>query len=191
MTRFSEGKSALVLVEFQNQWTEPGLYHALIRRQLQSRRVLENTRWLVEHARVRGVTIIHAPLVIDPENKRGWLAHLTFGKVFTKGAQKSRIMSGLYQDTDLVVEGRYAFDAFVGSNLEELLRSRSVQTVFLGGFTTDQCVAKTLRTAVAKGFDAYMVSDCTATMSRFFQRKTEREFGERVVRARDLPAAIS
>lgn len=150
MRRFSEGKSAVVLVEFQNQWTEPGLYHTLIGRQLQSRRVLENTRWLVEQARVRGVTIIHAPLVIDPENKRGRPAHLTFGKVFTKGTRKSRIMSGLYQDTDLVVEGRYAFDAFVGGNLEELLRSRSVETVFLGGFTTDQCVAKTLRTAVAK-----------------------------------------
>lgn len=24
-------KSALVLVEFQNQWTQPGLYHRLVR----------------------------------------------------------------------------------------------------------------------------------------------------------------
>ena len=62
-------KSAVVLIEFQNQWTNKGLYHWLIKGQLTSRNVLANTITLVDEARKKGVKIIHAPLIIDPENK--------------------------------------------------------------------------------------------------------------------------
>jgi nicotinamidase-related amidase len=179
--KLSISKSAIVLIEFQKQWTDPGLYHTLIKGQLASRKVTDNTRRLVEEARRHGILIVHAPLVIDPLNKRGWFAHLTLGKVFTLGSHKSEITSGLYQEGDLVVKGRYSFDGFIGSDLEELLRSYGVTTLFMCGFTTDQCVAKTLRTSLRKGFDSYLISDCTATMNRFFQRKTERRFGERVL----------
>ncbi len=181
MTNMNKSTSAIVLIEFQNQWTHSGLYHRFIKGQLQSRRVLENTRALVSAAKQDGVRIIHAPLVIDPENKKGWLAHLTFGKVFTKGSDKSEITPGLYEKGDLVVEGRYAFDAFVGSNLEQLLNEHSIKTLFICGFITDQCIARTLKTALGKGFDAYLVSDCTATVNGFLQKKCEKRFGNRVV----------
>ncbi len=179
-------ESALILVEFQKQWTEPGLYHFLIRRQLQSRDVVQKTLRLVRESRDLGTRIVHVPLVIDPQNKRGLLAHLTFGQVFTLGSRKSELTSGTYEEGDLVVKGRYAFDAFVGSNLEDLLRGNGIQTLFFAGFTTDQCVAKTLGTALRKGFEAYLISDCTATMSSFVQRKTERQFGERVLGIEDM-----
>lgn len=184
----SSSQSAIVLIEFQKQWTDPGFYHTLIRKQLASRQVIDNTRRLVAEARSRAFAIIHAPLVIDPNNKRGWFGHLTFGKVFTLGSHKAEITPGLYEEGDSLVKGRYAFDAFIGSDLEELLRSHGIGRMFMCGFTTDQCVAKTLRTALRKGFDAHLISDCTATMNRFFQRKTEREFGDRVLESRQLLA---
>jgi nicotinamidase-related amidase len=184
--KLSISKSALILIEFQKQWTDPGLYHTLIKGQLASRKVIENTRRLTDEARGRGIRIIHAPLVIDPKNKRGWFAHLTLGKVFTLGSRKAEITPTLYQEGDPVVKGRYSFDSFIGSDLEQLLRSHGLSTLFVCGFTTDQCVAKTLRTALLKGFDAYLMSDCTATMNHFFQKKTERGFGERSIESRKL-----
>jgi hypothetical protein len=45
----------------------------------------------------------------------------------------------------------------------------------------DQCIAKTMRTAIKKGVDSYLVSDCTATMNGFFQWKTERKYRGKVV----------
>ncbi len=182
--------SALVLIEFQNQWTEPGLYHSLIKRQLESRAVIDNTRKLVNESRGSGIKIIHAPLVIDPQNKKGWLAHLTFGKVFTRGSRNAEITPGLYQEGDLLVQGKYAFDAFLGSNLEEILRSVGARTLFVGGFTTDQCVAKTLRSALQKGFDAHLIPDCTAALTGFLQKKTEREFRERLLGYREILALL-
>ncbi|RLC07320.1 MAG: cysteine hydrolase [Deltaproteobacteria bacterium] len=176
-----KSKSAIVLIEFQNQWTTKGLYHWLIKGQLTSRNVLANTITLVDEARKKGVKIIHAPLIIDPENKKGWLAWLTFGKVFTKGTRKSEIMEELFKEGDILVTGRYAFDAFVGSDLEQIIEDNDIETLLVCGFTTDQCVAKTMRTAIKKGIDSYLVSDCTATMNGFFQWKTERKHHDRVV----------
>ncbi len=182
----SNDASAIILIEFQNQWTEPGLYHTLIKRQLETRAVIDKTRLLVQESRRRGIKIIHAPLIIDPKNKRGWLAHLTFGAVFTVGTTKAEITSGLYQADDLLVTGRHAFDAFAGSNLEGLIRRNMINTLFLAGFTTDQCVAKTLRTALRKGLNAHLISDCTATMCSVLQKKTEREFYPGVLEAQEL-----
>ncbi|NOY35842.1 MAG: cysteine hydrolase [bacterium] len=182
----NEQKTAILLIEFQNQWTQKGLYHRLIKGQLEKRGVLENTKNLVDRARERGIKIIHAPLVIDSKNKRGWLAFLTFGKVFTKGTWKSEISEGLFREGDLLVKGRYAFDAFIGSDLENILRENGIEIVFVCGFTTDQCVAKTMDTMTKKEFNAYLVSDCTATLNSFFQKRTEKKFADRVVNSNNL-----
>ena len=181
-----ENKSAVVLIEFQNQWTCKGLYNWIIKGQLTSRNVVANTLTLVDEARKRGIKIIHAPLIVDPENKRGWLAWLTFGKVFTKDTPKAEIMKGLDRKGDIHIKGRYAFDAFVGSNLEQVIQENEIETLLICGFTTDQCVAKTMRTALEKGFNPYLVSDCTATMNAFFQWKTERKFRDRVIAYADI-----
>ena len=181
-----KSQSAIVLIEFQNQWTDKGLYHWLIKDQLTSRNVLINTQTLVSEARKEGIKIIHAPLIIDPENKKGWLAHLTFGKVFTKGNRKAEITEGLFKEGDIVVTGRYAFDAFVGSNLEQVIENNNIKSLFICGFTTDQCVAKTMRTALKQGLNCYIVPDCSATMNRFFQWKTERKFRDKVVSHREI-----
>ncbi len=74
------------------------------------------------------------------------------------------------------MKGRYAFDAFIGSDLEDILRGNGIETVFVCGFTTDQCVAKTMRTLMKKGFNAYLVSDCTATINNKIQQKIEQKF---------------
>lgn len=53
-------------------------------------------------------------------------------------------------------------NAFVGTNLEERLRSAEIQTLVIMGLTTDHCVSTTVRMADDLGFDAYLVADATA-----------------------------
>jgi len=179
-------RSAVLLIEFQKQWTERGLYNWLIRRQLSERKVLKNTRNLVRNARKKRIKVIHAPLIIDPARKKGWLAFVTFGRAFTLGTWKSEITRGLVGRKDLIVKGRYNFDAFAGSDLESILRKNRIERIFICGFTTDQCVARTMKTMLGKGFDAYLVSDCTATLNGFLQKRAERKFPGRIVLSRDI-----
>ena len=49
--RMKQSKSAILLIEFQKQWTDKGLYNWLIKKQLKQRKVLENTKELVEIGR--------------------------------------------------------------------------------------------------------------------------------------------
>ncbi len=167
---------ALLLIEFQKQWTDRGIYHRLIKNQLRKNRVLENTRSLVRKACDRNIPVIHAPLVIDPAKKKGWLARLTFGQVFTRGTWKAEFTDGMIKEGDRIVTGRYALDAFTGSDLEDILRALNVTVVYVCGFSTDQCVAKTMKTMERKGFRPVMVSDCTATFNGILQKMTERRF---------------
>ena len=126
-----KSSSAIVLIEFQKQWTKKTLYNRLIKRQLNRRNVLQNTKTLIKKARSEGCKIIHAPLIIDPKDKKGWLAYLTFANVFTTGTWKSEFSEGVYEDEDHVVKGRYAFDAFIGSDLEHMLKGDDVKNLFL------------------------------------------------------------
>lgn len=52
--------------------------------------------------------------------------------------------------------------AFIGTNLEQLLRAGEINTLVITGLTTPHCVSTTARMAGNFGFDTYLVSDATA-----------------------------
>ena len=56
--------------------------------------------------------------------------------------------------------------AFVGTDLEQRLRSEGVETVAIMGLTTDHCVSATTRMASDLGFEAWVLADATATHER-------------------------
>ncbi len=177
---FAPHRTAVVLIEFQNQWTRPGVYHALIRREIERRHVIENAHHVTRAARAAGVPVIHAPLVVDPMNKRGLFANVTRGLVFRAGTPAAEIDTRVLDRDDLIARGRTSFDAFVDSDLDTLMRSTGRVHFLFGGFAADQCVARTIQTAIGRGFDAWLVSDCAATFAWALQRRAERRLAGRV-----------
>jgi nicotinamidase-related amidase len=145
---YDPSSTAIVLVEFQRQWTAPGLYHRTIRRELARLGSIENAAALAAQARRAGALVVHAPLVIDPARKRGTLAHLTRGRVFRLGSPSAALEPRVHEPTDLIATGRTAFDPFTDSTLHELLRQHGTRTVLFAGFATDQCVGQGVATAV-------------------------------------------
>lgn len=56
--------------------------------------------------------------------------------------------------------------AFIGTGLEQHLRSAGISALVIAGLTTDHCISSTARTASDLGFDVTVVSDATATHDR-------------------------
>lgn len=66
---------------------------------------------------------------------------------------------------ELVIQ-KHVNTAFIGTKLEESLRTQGIDTVVITGLTTDHCVSSTTRMAGDLGFQTYIVSDATATFGR-------------------------
>lgn len=56
--------------------------------------------------------------------------------------------------------------AFIGTDLEERLRTADVEAVVIAGLTTDHCVSTTARMAGNLGFETWVVGDACATFDR-------------------------
>lgn len=176
----------LVLLEFQQQWTKPGLFHALVSHEMKRQNVMAQTVALTKSARAAGIPVLHAPLWVDPKNLKGLYANLTRGLFFNKNSEKGKLDPRVLAPSDTIITGRTAFDAFVGSELLEKLEPYKNRRILFAGFATDQCVLKTINTATKRGFDAHLVADASATFFKFIQSNTEKKLAGRVQRVDDL-----
>ncbi|QJB70488.1 isochorismatase family cysteine hydrolase [Parasphingorhabdus halotolerans] len=173
VAQLTPSNTAVVVVEFQKQWTEPGFYNRMIKSEYESRNIFENTVNLLDSARENNFPVVQAPLVIDPKNKKGWFAWLTFASFFTKGTKRAEFTDGIVKKSDIIVNGRYAFDGFKGSDLDAKLKKAGSKNLLFCGFTTEHCVDMTMKEAEERGYNVWLISDCTATKSQKLQKRVE------------------
>lgn len=166
--------TALVLIEFQNDFTsEGGTLHDAVKGVMESTDMLSHTVEAAARAREAGVQVIHVPISFTEgygeitSHPYGILAGVVESKSFVKGGWGAEIVDDLTPaDGDIVVEGKRGLDTFMSTNLDFILRSRGVRTVALAGFLTNCCVESTMRTAYEKGYEVYTLTDCVAATSQ-------------------------
>ena len=173
MTKFDPKTTALVLIEFQNDFTsDGGVLHAAVKGVMASTDMLNNAQQLTDSARRAGVTIMHVPISFSAgyneisSHPYGILKGVVDGKAFVKGEWGSAICDELKpDDADIVVEGKRGLDTFASTNLDFMLRSKGIKTVIIGGFLTNCCVESTMRTAYENGYEVITVTDMVAATS--------------------------
>ena len=65
-------------------------------------------------------------------------------------------------DSEPVVHKTYA-DSFEDTDLEEVLAGKGIGSLVVSGAQTDECIRSTLHGAIARGYDATLVSDAHTT----------------------------
>lgn len=174
MTNLEPATTALLLIEFQNEFvSEGGVLHEAVRPVMEATGMLDNTRALVASAREAGVTIVHAPISFAPgyheitRHPYGILKGVVDGNAFVKGTWGAEIAEALApQPGDIVVEGKRGLDTFASTNLDFILRSKGITTLVIGGFLTNCCVESTMRTGYENGYRVVTLTDCTAAVSK-------------------------
>lgn len=166
-------QTALVLIEFQNDFTSPGgVFHEAVRGVMESNNMLNNTLETVAAARKAGAHIIYVPISFTEDYHEltatpyGILKGVVDNGAFKKNNWGSEIIDVLKPHAeDVVIEGKRGLCSFASTNLDFILRSMGINTVALAGFLTNCCVESTMRTAYEKGFNVVTLTDCCATLS--------------------------
>lgn len=172
--KFDPTTTALLLIEYQNEFTtEGGVLHGAVKGVMEDTGMLAKTVGLVEDARAKGLTIMHAPITFAPgygelgRHPYGILKGVVDGKAFVKGSWGAAIVDALApKEGDIVVEGKRGLDTFASTNVDFILRSKGIRTVIIGGFLTNCCVESTMRTAYEHGFEVITLNDCCAATSK-------------------------
>ena len=168
------GRTAVVLIEFQNDFTSPGgALHGAVEGVMESTDMLANAKRVAEEARAAGATVIHAPITFAEgyneitDHPYGILKGVVDNKAFVKDSWGADIVEDLTpQDDDIVIEGKRGLDTFASTNLDFILRSTGVTKIALGGFLTNCCVESTMRSAYERGYDVITLTDCVAATSQ-------------------------
>ena len=132
-------RTALLVVDMQN---------GVVAKAFERDRVISHIRALVGRARAEDVPVV-------------WVQHSD--DQLTRGSEEWEYVPELEQlAAEPLVHKAYP-DAFEATELEELLAERGVGRLVLAGAQTEECIRSTLHGALARGYDATLVSDAHTT----------------------------
>jgi nicotinamidase-related amidase len=127
--------------------------------------VIDVQRDVVANAFRRAEVIANISELIDRSRKEGvpviWVQHSDDELV--KGSEGWAYVDELRMgDGEPVVHKQFG-DSFEGTNLDELLQEYAIERLIVCGAQTDACIRSTLHGAVARGYNATLVSDAHTT----------------------------
>lgn len=143
------------------------------------KRVITSTNRLLASARRHRIAVVHvttvyeAPLLANHPFERAMLAlkqsfspHATsdFARHKSPGSVEGQFATGLdVQPSDLIVDSKRTFDAFLGTPLELLLRYMTKDTLLIAGCNTNTCVLATTFGAYNRALRPVIIADCVAS----------------------------
>lgn len=155
---FKPEHSALLVIDMQRYFLDEGS-HAYVP---MGTAVLNNIGKLVAHFREMDLPIIytrHAYL----EDEHAGVMDRWWSDNIREGDPLSEIDSSIRPAMGDVVLRKTRYSAFIGTGLEEMLRSAGIQSLLVTGVMTHLCCESTARDAFMRDFDVYFVIDGTAS----------------------------
>lgn len=132
--------TALIVIDVQN---------SVMAASIGSDAVIANIAGLVERARAADTPVI-------------WVQH-SADEELVRGSDDWQIVPELQPtEGEPIVHKRYG-DSFEGTELEQVLADGGIGALVVTGAQTDMCVRSTLHGALARGYDATLVSDAHTT----------------------------
>jgi len=168
------GRCALVIIDMQRDFLEPGGFgEALGNDVSQLRKIVAPLRALLGAARDACLTVIHTREGHRPDMTDAPRAKVErgapslrigdrgpMGRILIRGEVGHDIISELYPLAGEPVLDKPGKGAFYQTDLDLMLRNRGVETLLVGGVTTEVCVHTTVREANDRGYRCIVVGDC-------------------------------
>jgi biuret amidohydrolase len=180
---FSPGSCALLLIDLQRDFLEPGGFGEMLGNDVsQLRRVIEPNRKLLAAWRAEGLAVMrtregHRPDLSDlPPAKRIRGRGKTrigddgpMGRILVRGEAGHDIIPELYPLPSEPVIDKPGKGAFFATDLHAILQNRGIRQLIVTGVTTEVCVNTTVREANDRGYDCLVPADCVGSYFPEFQ----------------------
>ena len=174
---FDPAATALVIIDMQRDFVMPGGFGEALGNDVALLwSTVDPIRRMLEAARRLGMLIVHTreghrPDLSDcPPSKltRGRGARRIgdpgpMGRILVRGEPGHEIVPELAPKAGEVVIDKPGKGAFFATDLELILRDRSIKTLIVCGVTTEVCVNTTVREANDRGFECVVLSDCVGS----------------------------
>lgn len=170
-------KTALILIGYQNDYFSPnGVLYRVIEESSKVTNVIANTVDLLQCLASSPTLIVTTPIFFTPNYEEliepvGILKTIKERNAFQMGTPGSEAIEELHSFRDRILEvpGKRGFNAFINTNLDEILKKRGITDVVLAGAVTSICIDSTGRAAHEKGYHVTTLSNCTSARTVFEQ----------------------
>jgi biuret amidohydrolase len=171
---YQAGETALLLVDLQRVWLEPGLdpHHPdraadhPFYRETRERTIPNNAR-LLQAARGAGVEIIHTIIrSLTRDGRDRSLDHKLTPIHVAPDAPEALPPASLAPGSDEILLPKTSSGVFNSTNIDYLLKNLGIRQLIVAGIMTDQCVDMAVRDAADRGYLVTCVSDACWAATR-------------------------
>jgi ureidoacrylate peracid hydrolase len=173
------GRTAVVVIDMQNAYASPGGYLDLAGFNISgARRVIDNTRGVLEVARAAGLPVIYFQNGWDPDyveaggpgspnfHKSNALKTMRArpelaGTLLARGTWDYELVDELKPKPGDICLHKTRYSAFFNSQLDSVLRARNIRNIVFVGIATNVCVESTLRDGFFLEYFGVVLEDAT------------------------------
>jgi ureidoacrylate peracid hydrolase len=181
---FDPSRSAVIVVDMQNDFGSEGGMFALGGIDISRiRGVIPPIAQVVAAARRAGITVVYLKMGFRPDlsdaggpGAPNWLKHQqlrcpgeavtapdgTASRILVRDTWNTDIVPELNPEPHDIVLYKHRFSGFYETDLDQVLKSRSIKHLIFTGCTTSVCVESTLRDAMFRDYTCLLLEDCTA-----------------------------
>ena len=178
MTQPRHSNTALLLIGYQNDYfSNDGVLRSVVEESAITNNVLKNTLSVIKSLGSSELPIIHTPIVFTKDYSElkdpvGILAAIKQHQAFQEGTIGVEVIKEIIDFGDRVIEmpGKRGLNAFSNTSLELFLKDNGINNIVLAGAVTSVCIDSTGRAAFEKGFNVFILENCTCGRTNFEQQ---------------------
>jgi nicotinamidase-related amidase len=153
--------------------------------------VFPNVRRLQDAFRSRGLEVIHIRICsLTQDGRDRSPGHRRLDLIARPGSREAEFIEHVAPVGDEIVIDKTASGVFNATNLEYVLRNLEVDSLFVTGVYTDECISTTVRDASDRGFFVTLIEDGCATVTPDRQTFTVATLKDRYTRVLTTERAI-
>jgi len=186
------GKAALLIIDMQNDFVAEGKTLKVSG----AREVVPKIQAVLAEFRKRSLPVFHVLRVHRPD---GSDVEITRKELFAKspfaveGTQGAAVIDELSPRPGEYVLTKTRMSAFIGTELDLMLRTIGVSTLYVCGIQTPNCIRTTVFDGIAYNYPVVLIDDATGAASKDVHRANVRDMqniGVRIIKAGEVPELL-